>query len=309
MTTMENQQQLVAYIQHYLQSGYAESSIRAHLLQYGWPEAAIDEAFRHAHAAMQYQASMPQQDVHHKGEGEKSFIAAWLLSYFLGFFGVDRFYLGLIGTGILKLLTFGGLGIWALIDVIRIGFGVQKDKKGHTLKGYQQNKQAMKIVTIVVTIIQIVSLVGGFLITLLVFLAVPSLQVNARNAALQTDVAVVLSGVSDYAADHEGVLPELALKGNSYHEIYLCTNDCLSQDKKMLTLGYYDATNVVIAPYMKGLQVPGIEKLYIVNDARCNVTKTGLGDQTGHEDIYVAAVALYALEKPGGTPDFRCEDL
>jgi hypothetical protein len=53
----------------------------------------------------------------------KSFTVAILLSLFAGPLGVDRFYLGCTWTGILKLITFGGIGIWALIDLIRLASG------------------------------------------------------------------------------------------------------------------------------------------------------------------------------------------
>jgi len=48
---------------------------------------------------------------------QKSWIVALLLSIFPGYLGIDRFYLGYTGTGILKLITGGGLGIWWLIDL------------------------------------------------------------------------------------------------------------------------------------------------------------------------------------------------
>ena len=55
---------------------------------------------------------------HGPGNSEKSFISTLLLCLLVGFLGVHRFYVGKTGTGILMLLTFGGLGIWQLIDLI-----------------------------------------------------------------------------------------------------------------------------------------------------------------------------------------------
>lgn len=58
---------------------------------------------------------------------------AFLLSLFAGAFGADRFYLGQTGLGILKLLTLGGFGWWAVIDQILIGMGKMKDAEGNSL--------------------------------------------------------------------------------------------------------------------------------------------------------------------------------
>jgi TM2 domain-containing membrane protein YozV len=50
------------------------------------------------------------------GGREKDPAVSLIFSLYLGYFGVDRFYLGQVLLGILKLITFGGLLIWALID-------------------------------------------------------------------------------------------------------------------------------------------------------------------------------------------------
>ncbi|MBA2481035.1 MAG: TM2 domain-containing protein [Planctomycetes bacterium] len=64
----------------------------------------------------------------------RSFVVAILLSFFLGGLGADRFYLGYIGLGVVKLLTFGGCGIWTLIDFILIVLGKLPDADGQELE-------------------------------------------------------------------------------------------------------------------------------------------------------------------------------
>ena len=80
----------------------------------------------------------------------KSFLVTWLLSLLLGNLGVDRFYLGKVGTGIAKLLTLGGLGIWSIIDLIIILSGNMRDKNGLPLQGYPENKKKALIITLAV---------------------------------------------------------------------------------------------------------------------------------------------------------------
>src|SRR3546814_276918 len=68
------------------------------------------------------------------GLSPKSWLATLLLSIFLGELGIDRFYLGKIGTGILKLITVGGFGLWWLIDLILVIAVSMKDKQGLPVK-------------------------------------------------------------------------------------------------------------------------------------------------------------------------------
>jgi len=65
--------------------------------------------------------------------GQKSWVVALLLCFLLGMLGAHRFYTGKIGTGILQILTFGGLGLWVLIDLIMILVGKFTTKDGQPL--------------------------------------------------------------------------------------------------------------------------------------------------------------------------------
>ena len=64
----------------------------------------------------------------------KSKTTAIILSILLGTLGVDRFYMGYIGLGVLKLITAGGFGIWWLIDLIMIITGKLKCADGSELQ-------------------------------------------------------------------------------------------------------------------------------------------------------------------------------
>ncbi len=65
---------------------------------------------------------------------QKEWLTTLLLSVFVGSLGVDRFYLGQTGLGVVKLLTCGGVGVWALIDIIMVATGKMTDAQGLPLR-------------------------------------------------------------------------------------------------------------------------------------------------------------------------------
>jgi hypothetical protein len=65
---------------------------------------------------------------------DKDWITTVVISLLLGSLGVDRFYLGYTGLGVLKLITCGGCGIWALIDLIMEAMGSLPDAQGRPLR-------------------------------------------------------------------------------------------------------------------------------------------------------------------------------
>ncbi|MEZ5186707.1 MAG: TM2 domain-containing protein [Candidatus Nanopelagicales bacterium] len=78
----------------------------------------------------------PMVDAQGRPASPKSRLAAALLAWFLGVLGIHRFYVGKIGTGILMIVTLGGLGIWVLIDFIVILVGSFKDKEDRYLANW-----------------------------------------------------------------------------------------------------------------------------------------------------------------------------
>jgi hypothetical protein len=66
-------------------------------------------------------------------QSEYTRLPVFVLCIFLGWFGLHRFYVGKIGTGILQLVTIGGLGLWTLYDLIVIVFGTFTDSDGRKI--------------------------------------------------------------------------------------------------------------------------------------------------------------------------------
>lgn len=65
---------------------------------------------------------------------ENKWLTCLLLCLFLGGFGVHRFYTGHTAIGVIQLLTLGGCGIWALVDLFIILTGSFKDNMGNIIK-------------------------------------------------------------------------------------------------------------------------------------------------------------------------------
>jgi hypothetical protein len=105
-----------------LSANYKEA--KAQLEQYKGSKLSLKEKIGLKIATKQMQKSAAEG-------GGKSQLVALLLALFVGVLGIHRFYLGYTGIGIVQLLTFGGLGIWALIDLILIITGDLKPKTGN----------------------------------------------------------------------------------------------------------------------------------------------------------------------------------
>jgi TM2 domain-containing membrane protein YozV len=102
----------------------------------------------------------PAQDPVPLGTSEKNYVVAFLFASIFGFLAFDRFYLKKYITGVLKLLTFGGLGIWVAIDIYKIGTGAARTKDGQQLADTEKYvhigrpvAKAIIIYTIIVTIL------------------------------------------------------------------------------------------------------------------------------------------------------------
>ena len=95
------------------------------------------------------------------------FIPTLLFAYFLGMFGIHRFYTGHITTVILQLFTLGWLGIWTYIDFVLLCFNKFKDSQNRELRNYDKN---LAIVLFVISLIPILLMVLLFALFFCIFM-------------------------------------------------------------------------------------------------------------------------------------------
>lgn len=108
---------------------------------------------------------------------QRHFLAVFFISFMWGTFGVDRFYLGKVWTGLLKLVTFGGLGIWTIVDLILIMSGYMRDKQGREmLQAAEYKRFAFTTVLIFALALGVVILVNGIALIVGVTELINSLQ-------------------------------------------------------------------------------------------------------------------------------------
>lgn len=104
---------------------------------------------------------------------QRHFIAVFMFSFYFGWLGIDRFYLGKYFTGLLKLLTFGGLGLWILIDTSYILSGACKDRWGNPLIDYEKYKKFARRTMLISYLVGLILVIA---VGVSIFLAVPQLQ-------------------------------------------------------------------------------------------------------------------------------------
>lgn len=132
------------------------------------------------------------------------------------------------------------------------------------------------------------------LILLVVFLAVPALQRNARNTSRREDAGNLLSAVSEYIANNNGSLPGAQTNLGSGTAATLGA----SGNTVPVSLGYYDAANVSVIAYAAS-QTTTTDTAKIITGAACS----GTGYTTGSAR---SVVIIFTLEGNGTTGAAQC---
>lgn len=128
------------------------------------------------------------------------------------------------------------------------------------------------------------------LILLVVFLAVPALQRNARNQRRTNDVANLLGGMSEYVNNNNGSAPANATTLGTAGATTATIGAASGVNQTTVNLGYYDPSNVSIGSTAATTNPNDAEKVIIVKGGKCSGGDSVSGGPTR------GFVALYTLE-------------
>lgn len=159
-----------------------------------------------------------------------------------------------------------------------------------------QRKSHKKLIIAIIAIVIIVPILIGILLSLA---ATPQLKKQSNQASkLNNNIeAGTVSGINaisvavkQYTSTNK-TLPLTTQQGSAQYSIDLCGASCSSGPMITAQLNMYSPGNVIFQKYSSGLTVPYSSQIYIVNNAQCNSSLTGLGSETSQNDL--SAAILY----------------
>jgi len=129
------------------------------------------------------------------------------------------------------------------------------------------------------------------LILLVVFLAVPALQRNARNTQRKEDVASIMGGVSEYVNNNNGNLPAQLITTNAN----TLTLGAAGSNQVPVSLGYYAPDDVTLAAYTAGMtNNTTTDNVRLVTGGKCDPDDADIGEPIAGSSR--AVIALYTAE-------------